>query len=357
MPFADPPYVGTYSPNPLTTTFSTPLPLPTQASITTPSGALRGLQLSYANSYVHQFNANVEQALGFGMVLTAAYVGELGHALRTSPNLNLGPLGQSAFSATLRPFYTKFPGVTDIYNIESNGFSNYNSMQATVIKRAGHGVTLQANYTWAHALGDVQGFSAGGLYTSADPVHTATVEYGNSELDVRNRFAMMLNYHLSFADNLKGLAAVFGKGWQFNAIDVWETGQPFTVVNSSARTATGVGSDRPNQLRTAYLPGHGVTHWFDTAAFVAQPIGQLGTAARNSVYGPSYRHFDLSFFKDFSFTDRANLQFRAESFNLSNTPNFGQPGATLGTSTFGVITALRTNAAPRQLQLALRLTF
>lgn len=359
VPFADPPYVATYSPNTNTTTFSTPLPLPSQASTTSPSGALRGMQLTYANSYVQQFNVNVQQEVGFHTVLTVAYVSELGHALRTSPNVNLGPLGLSTAGAytTLRPFYSKFPGVTDIYNIESNGFSNYNSFQATVVKQTGQGLTVQANYTWAHALGDVQGFSQGGLFTSADPVHTATVEYGNNELDVRNRVAMMLNYRIIAADRLRGWRAVSAKGWQANAIDVWETGQPFSVVNSSPRANNGVNSDRPNQLRVPHVAVRTNARWFDTTAFAAQPLGTIGTTARNSLYGPPFRHFDLSLFKDFDLTEKARLQFRAESFNLTNTPNFGQPGSTLGTSTFGVVSSLRTNAQPRQLQLALRVSF
>lgn len=359
VPFADPPYVGTYSPNVNTTTFSTPIPLPTQASTTNPSGALRGMQLTYANSYVHEFNANVQQDIGFNTVLTVAYVGELGHALRTSPNVNLGPLGLTTAGAytSRRPFLGKFPNVTDIFNIQSNGFSNYHSLQTSVVKQAGHGLTLQANYTWSHALGDVQGFSQGGLYTSADPANTGTVEYGNSELDVRDRFAMMLNYRIGLADALNGWKAVLAKGWQANAIDVWETGQPFTVVNSSPRTNTGVGSDRPNQLRVPHVSTRTNAAWFDRVAFAPQPLGSLGTTARNSIYGPSFRHFDASLFKDFDLTERLKLQFRAEAFNVTNTPNFGQPGSTLGTSTFGVISSLRTNAQPRQLQLALRLSF
>lgn len=359
VPFADPPYVGTYQPNPNTTTFSTPLPLPTQASTTSPFGALRGLQLNYANSYVHEFNVNVQQDLGLNTVLTVAYVGEMGHALRISPDVNLGPLGQRTAGAyaTLRPFYSKFPGVTDIYSIQSNGFSNYNSLQTTVVKQTSYGLTLQANYTWAHALGDVQGFSTGGLFTSADPAHTATVEYGNSELDVRDRFAMMLNYRMTFADRLTGLAGVIAKGWQANAIDVWETGQPFSVVNSSPLTNTGVSSDRPNQLLNPHVKTKTINAWFNTAAFAAQPLGTLGTTARNSIYGPSYRHFDFSIFKNFNLPEHALLQLRAEAFNLTNTPNFGQPGSTLGTGTFGVINSLRTNAQGRQLQLAARLSF
>lgn len=94
------------------------------------------MQLTYANSYVHQFNANVQQDVGFNTVVTVAYVGELGHGLRTSPNVNLGPLGLTTAGAytTLRPFYKQFPNVTDISIIQSNGFSNYNSLQTTVVK-------------------------------------------------------------------------------------------------------------------------------------------------------------------------------------------------------------------------------
>lgn len=359
VPFADPPYVGTYSPNQNTTTWVTALPLPSQASTTSPQGALRGMQLGYSNSYVYQMNMNVQRDLGFDSVLTVAYVGELGHALRTSPDLNLAPLGNTSgtFTASQRPFYAQFPGVTDIYNIQSNGYDNFHSLQTTLVKRLSNGLSIQANYTWAHALGDNVGFSAGGLFTSADPNNTKTVEYGNSELDVRDRFAMMLTYRLPFGDHLHGISAIAAKGWQFNAIDVWETGQPFTVANSSSRTNTGVGTDRPNQLRAPHVVTKTLSRWFDTTAFAAQPLGTLGTTSRNSVYGPSFRHFDTSVFKDFDLTERAKLQFRAEAFNLSNTPNFGQPGSTLGTSTFGVVTSLRTNALPRQLQFALRLSF
>ncbi len=147
VPFADPPYVGTYSPNPNTTTWATPLPLPSQASTTNPQGALRGIQLGFSNSYVYQFNMNVQRDLGLGTVLTVAYVGELGHGLRTSPDLNLAPLGNTAgtFTASQRPFYSQFPGVTDIYNIESNGYDNFHSLQSTLVKRMGHGISVQAN--------------------------------------------------------------------------------------------------------------------------------------------------------------------------------------------------------------------
>ena len=233
-------------------------------------------------------------------------------------------------------------------------------MEATVEKNAGHGLNLRANYTWAKALSDVQAFSAGGLYTSAIPTLTSTIEYGPSELDVQNRFAMMLNYQLPFGQSYTGFKGALVKGWQFNAIDVWETGQPFTVTNASPLLNTGEG-DRPNQIANPEISNPSIKQWFNTSAFAAEtPIGNFNPATyehRNILFGPHYRHFDPSVFKNFAITERLNLQARIEVFNISNTPNFGQPSAAFPSATFGTITSTRTGSTPRQVQGSLRLSF
>jgi hypothetical protein len=358
VPFANPPYVATYSPNNLTTTFDTPLPSPVASPYTNPAGALRGMALGYRNSFVEQTNLNVQQQVG-SFVMTLSYVGEFGHKLHISPDRNVAPPSTvtSPSYITRRPFYSLYPSVTSILHDESAGFTNFNSMEFTVARTIGRGLTLNANYTWAKALGDIQGFSAGGLYASAVPSQTATLEYGNSELDVQNRFAMMLNYSLPFGQSATGVRAMLVKGWQINAIDVWETGQPFTVTNSSPLSNTGISSDRPNQIANPKLANPTITHWFNTAAFAPQILGTIGTERHNMLFGPHFRHFDPSVFKDFALTERLNLQARIETFNVFNTPNFGQPGAVLPSTTFGVITSTRTNSTPRQLQGSLRLSF
>ena len=355
VPFADPPYVTTYSPNPFSVSLSTPFPYPTAQPITNLSGAIRGLQLDYRNSYVQQFNFNVEQAFG-GTVVTVGYVGSLGRHLRISPDLDLAPPGITSY-VTRRPFYAQLPNVTSIPNIQSNGDSNYNGLQATVQRRLSKGFTTNANYTWSHAIGDTVGYSQSGLYTSVLPYATGSAERGNSDLDVRHRFTMMLTYALPFGQGLKGWQGGIVKGWQLNAIDVWQTGFPFSVTNASPQSNTGIGSDRPNQVASATLSDPTIHRWFNTAAFQAQPFGTVGSASRDSVYGPHFRHFDLSLFKDFRLTELLQLQFRAEAYNLTNTPNFGQPAATLGTASFGTISATRVGSTPRQLQFALRLAF
>src|SRR6185312_4152300 len=159
---------------------------------------------------------------------SVAYVGEYGRKLRISPDRNVAapsPVTSPSY-ITRRPFYSQYPGVTSILHNETSGFQNYNALQAILERTIGHGLTLNANYTWSKALGDVQAFSAGGLFASAVPNQTATLEYGNSELSVQNRFAMMLNYALPFGQSAHGAYAALVKGWQVNAIVVSESGQP-----------------------------------------------------------------------------------------------------------------------------------
>jgi len=360
-PFANPPFVTTYAPAAYTTTFSTPLPLPVAGSTTNLNGAIPGMDLNYRNSYIEQMNLSVEQAFG-GTVVSVGYVGELGRRLRITPDVDLAPPNVAgganpALIQARRPYYAALPAVTSLKQILSQGFSNYQGLQVTAVRRLSRGLTGQAAYTYSHNISDTVGYSQGGSYTSVDPLHTAQRETGNSDFDLRHRFTLMLNYGLPFGVSATGLKKALIGGWQFNAIDVWETGFPFSATNSVTVSGTGGGGERPNQLHNPNNIDHSISKWFDTTAFQGQAVGTIGSASRNTIYGPHYRHFDASIFKDFALTERAKLQARIESFNLTNTPNFSAPGATLGTSTYGVVTSTRTGSTPRQLQAALRLTF
>ena len=130
------------------------------------------------------------------------------------------------------------------------------------------------------------------------------------------------------------------------------SGIPFTVVTSGGITNAG-GADRPNRIGNGTLPSSQQTiyHWFDTSAFVVQPQYTYGNAGRNILFGPDLRDLDLSLSKSFAITESKRLQFRAESFNLTNTPAFGQPGATLNGLGVGTITSAGN---PRYIQLGLK---
>jgi hypothetical protein len=113
-------------------------------------------------------------------------------------------------------------------------------------------------------------------------------------------------------------------------------------------------ADRPNRIGDGNLTGSQQTidHWFNTAAFLVQPQYTYGNAGRNIIFGPGLRNLDLSLSKSFAITEGRRLQFRAESFNFTNTPAFDQPGATLNAPGVGQIT--KTIGNPRQIQFGLK---
>jgi hypothetical protein len=354
-PFLNPPLYATYSPNVQTVGLSDPIPLPTNTSV---MASRYGMAPDFKNSRNNEVNLTLEHSFK-GTVVSVAYVGEFARNLRIVPNINLAapqppPLNSYA---TLRPYYNVLPNVTGIYIVSSFGATNYDGMLTTVEHRLSHGLTFTASYTWSHSTGDFQSYSTGGSYYSAIPSQYGKLEWGNTDLDVRQRFALLLNYELPFGEGLNGWQKRVVGGWHFNAIEVYQTGSPFSVLNTSPLSNTGVSSDRPNVIGNPNISNPTITHWFNTAAFAAQAIGTIGSEGRNILTGPPFRHFDCSIFKDFKIRDRYTLQARFEAYNLTNTPNFANPGATLGTSTFGVISSTRGASTPRDLQFALRFSF
>lgn len=134
-----------------------------------------------------------------------------------------------------------------------------------------------------------------------------------------------------------------------------QSGTPFNITNGSARSNTGSG-DRPNQIKDPNLPSRErtLTRWFDTSAFEPQPLFTLGSTPLNAMHGPGFASLDLSLFKDFVPRDGTRIQFRIETFNVTNRANFGNPGGALGTSSFGVISSA---GQARNVQLALKYMF
>jgi hypothetical protein len=152
--------------------------------------------------------------------------------------------------------------------------------------------------------------------------------------------------------------ALLTKGWQTNLIQVWMTGGPFTVVNNSSVSQAISGyDDRPNQTGKWQLSNPTIGSFFNTKTFQPQAPGTIGSERMNQLYGPHWRHTDLSLFKTFPIHEQLNAEFRAEAFNLTNTSNWDNPQATLGGAGFGAVTDMNYNYTPRVLQFALKLTF
>jgi hypothetical protein len=133
-----------------------------------------------------------------------------------------------------------------------------------------------------------------------------------------------------------------------------QTGLPFSPGLGNPNT-NGSGGSRPDLIGDPEVANKSLAMWFNPAAFGRPAEIRFGNLGRNTLYGPGRINFDTSLFKDFFFTESVKLQFRAEAFNLFNTPQFGQPNASIGATNAGTITSTVGN--PRQLQLALRLQF
>ena len=351
----NPPFVSTQqftnsAPYPFALSLSNPFTPPVLTSINPVSGNLSGVNdYNLHPTYTHMLNIQLQKEI-FGSVLGVAYVGELTRKLGLYPNIDQPDPGIGPVQPR-RPYYSVLPLVTAINYVADAGTLNYHSMQVTFEHRYSHGLVLGGNYTWAHALGS--------SLTGNTPAVESNwnLEYTNSSLDVRHRVILTANYSLPFGQSARGFSKALIAGWQLNGIFVFQTGLPFTVTNNSQRANVGAtgNPDRPNRVARGTLSNPSISEWFDVNAFVGQPLYTAGNAAPYLLYGPDQRHLDLSLFKNFPIRENYRIQFRAESYNLTNTASFANPNSALGNAAFGTISS--TLGTPRQIQLALKLLF
>jgi hypothetical protein len=262
---------------------------------------------------------------------------------------------------TLRPYYSKEPNLTTVPHFTSNGKGNYNALQAVLKRRLRNGLDTQVTYTLAHGLDDSEAISNdGGDGFAAVVSRIPTLEYGNSNLDVRHRTTGTFNYVLPFGQNLHGAVGLVGKGWQVSGIVVWTTGLPFSETNQTNLTGnrpSSTNSDRPNVVGNFKLSHPTIHKWFSTAAFHCQTPGTAGNEHRNQIYGPGTQHVDLSLFKIIPLHDNFDLEFRTEAFNVLNTALFAFPTASLGNTANGIISSTTNSYSPRVVQFAARVRF
>jgi hypothetical protein len=347
------------------------LPLPTVPSTTTITGSVTAAEApTFRPSEFHQFNLTTQKDFA-GNVVTVTYVGMLGrHVVQRIPDFNAPPpnacgqAGNACTSAnTLRPYYAAQPGLGQITGIQSEGVSTYHALELVYERRMKKGLTAGANFTWARGLDDAYALArpaGSGDGFGYVPSQIRQLDYGNSDVDVRNRFATTANYELPFGKSLKGIAGLLAKGWQTNMLMVWSGTNPFTVTNAADTSNTNPGAanaDRPNQIASWKISNPTSAVFFNPAAFVKQTFGTLGSEHRNQLYSPHYRHTDMSIFKSFPIREKTIVQFRAEAYNIANTTNFNTPNTSLGTATFGQLTSTIPAYNPRVFQLALKVQF
>jgi hypothetical protein len=340
---------------------------------------------NFKSALIQQFNLQVEQQFGAN-VFTIGYVGNIGQHLPESiDNINqpkpFNPLTNP--DGANRPLFATLKNLNGVSFIQSEGVSNYNGLQTSFQRRFTRGLAFDANYTWAKALADISSFSQQGDqgWAHADPTRIRQIEYGKSDTDIQNRFALSLNYELQYGKEFTGIKKALISGWQTNIITAWQSGKVFSITesgsnddnpkesdgqrhgfNNRAVPQNSGGADRPNQIMDARLSHKTLTQFFNTKAFAPQDLGTVGSTQRNSLFGPDFRHVDLSLFKNFPIKGALNVQFRVETFNISNTPNFfiannNSSNQAFGNAAFGTVTQTDPNYTPRQYQFALKLQF
>ncbi|HYG98551.1 MAG TPA: TonB-dependent receptor [Terriglobales bacterium] len=298
---------------------------------------------SNKNSMVQQWNVQIQRELASNMAVSVAYVGTSGDKLMTYYNMN-----KSDIKTGLR----LFPNLNQVNVQDSRGESVYHGLQARLDRRMTKGLQFTASYTWSHAIDD----STDAFDNNSGIMDFRYMEYerASSSFDTRQRFVLSTIYELpfgkgrTFLGNMPGIAEAILGGWQTNAILTLQSGLPFDVTMNN-------GSRRPQIVGTPDNPEK-VEKWFDTTVFAAPPATAPSNLRRNAFVGPGTKLVDFSLFKDFSVTERVKTQFRAEFYNLFNTPQFAQPVANYDDSNFGRLNNVR-QGTERQIQFALRLMF
>jgi len=359
--------------------------------------------------YMQQWHLSVERQLPGDSVFTLTYAGSKGTKLYTLFNGNQAAPDPNPNDATAprRPVSATIVGSpapcslansqfcspvfdTGIDWFRSTGSSNYNSLQASFEKRFAKGLQFQASYTYAHSLDIASNANLGPTQNNSDfrYFRDPQAEYGNSDFDVRQRLVFNSIYELPFGHGkhfLGGASGVANQvigGWQIANIVSISTGNWYTVLDADGNFANADGgaggvSQRPDQVgdpnRAGPVPGnptcvapdkiHIPTAWFNTCAFADPGLGSFGDVGRNTIQSPGYKTWDFSVFKFFHTSEKTEIEFRAEFFNLLNHTNFlfaesgpqnGNNATILGTQQFGDLTAARP---PRQIQFALKFSF
>ncbi len=319
----------------------------------TGAGALGafGVDPHLRDSRAFDWNLTIEQALPAEIFLNVGYVGTHGSRLTTQWDAN------RAINPSLpgTPIQRPNAGFGAISMAGAIGTSDYHSLQVQFLRRAGRGVKVMGAYTFAKALGNVDGGSAGSAYGTNqiqdifDPGAARSIQ----SFDLRHRLSASLQYDLPFQGT--GLTRQLVGGWQVNAIITAQTGIGNGVIYGNDTTNTGAGS-WPDLIGDPELPSseRSPKKWFNTGAFVAPPPGRFGNSPRLTFHNPGLGNVDFMVSKRLYFRNDMNAVFRAEFFNLFNHPNFVNVENNLTSPGFGTITSA---ADPRIVQLGMKLSF
>ena len=353
-----------------------------------PISGLPGYHPGGVSPYTEQYTVSLQRQFAKSTLITASYVGSQSHHLLVLLEANpgnpamclglsqvsqvaaetptCGPFGESnvytsasgqVIHGTRAPFGGNFGSVDWLSTI---GNSNYNALQLSV-RHTGRGLELQAGYTYGKSLDNSSSISE-----QLNPLNYRAT-YAPSAFDLKHNFVVSYRYELPF-ERLLGARNRLTRGWAISGITRFGTGFPVTFHNSSDNSLLGTQPDgvnsygadlpdlKPGPLNLNHDPRNGLPY-FNTSLFGLQPLGQSGSAARRLFYGPGIENFDVALSKAVSLGESRSLQFRLETFNSFNHAQFFGPAAVNGEITSSAFGQVVGAAAPRLVQLAVKIAF
>jgi hypothetical protein len=395
--------------------FALPLSVSGNIRVENPGAAITGYSLgpfainpNFDDMYAQDWNLTIQRQITSTLGLEVAYVGVKATHLQLTQNVNQ-PFVTGGFYGAAKPFLTlplaspvilaqcQAPNpacaLNTINQVNSTGNSNYNALWATVDKHFSRGLQFLASYTYSKSL-DYNTLSTGESLILQN-AYNPRGDYSPSEFDTRHRFVLSGFYELPFKANR------FVSGWQFGVVSQAQTGNPInpsgaitqpgstltlrpdllhsvsTTGNPSQYFANPVVCEHYNGAPTAKLslPDCAAT---PNAAFAVpctfnatpSPNGSHavvpgschpGNLGRDAITGPNFLNTDFSVTKNTKISEKFNLQFRSEMFDVFNHPNFGNPVLSITSGSFGAIQSTRFPTgdfgSARQIQFALKLLF
>lgn len=312
-------------------------------------------------SRIQQWNFGIQQELFPNFMLDVAYVGSASSHLQHQENFNWQMPAMTCYchgGQVIQPV-TYLPAPYPMLSLESGIFqnaisSNYNSLQVKAEKRFSQGFSFLSSFAFSKSLDTASSNRDGGpdawLALSTPHLWDRRLDYGPSVFDAKYNFVNSALYELPFGTGKKwgaGLPAAASKlasGWQIGGISVVRTGLPGSciMVNDAAVNIVGRETDYCNAVG-GVNPNNGPRQrdqWWNITAFSLPTDAQVfGNAGRSVLRGPKFVTFDFSALKNTKITERVNLQFRFEAFNIFNHPVLGIPQTELDTyPTFDSIT-------------------
>ena len=318
--------------------------------------------------YIQSWNFIVERKLPGSTVVSVGYVGTRSVRDFAFRNINAGQIPGAGLDGQL--LYQRFGREASTRVFDGMLGSAYHSLQVSLNRRITGGLLLKGAYTYSHAI-DSASYS-----DWTETIWPSNLAWGrnraSAEFDIPHNFELGYVYELPFGGGKKlastgGAAKAILGGWQINGVFSAFMGGRDTLTASGSSLNMPDNQQTPDQVgpltyTNCYGPDPGCTK-FDTSAFVPVTDVRFGTVGRNTLRRPGVVNMDMSLYRTFKLFEKFDLQFRAEAFNISNTPHFDRANRNVNSSNFGQVTSTdsggRTFAGgrSREFRFGLRLGF